>query len=154
MENKEVISVLNDLIETSKDGEKGFQECAENINNVQLKNLFMHSAQECTAAASDLQQLVRDLGGEPETTSSVVGALHRGWVDLKGTLTGEDEEAILTECERGEAVAMKSYKNALEKPLPDSIRMVIKAQMQGVQANHDQIKSLRNVARANGDSAT
>jgi len=28
--SKEVIDVLNDLIETSKDGEEGFKECAEN----------------------------------------------------------------------------------------------------------------------------
>ena len=29
MDNKDTISVLNDLIETCKDGEKGFLECAE-----------------------------------------------------------------------------------------------------------------------------
>lgn len=148
MENKEVISVLNDLIETSKDGEKGFQECAENIKSVQLKSLFNQRAQECAAAASDLQQLVRGLGGDPETSSSIAGALHRRWVDLKGIITGKDDEAILNECERGEDVALKEYREALQKPLPDSIRMVVEKQLQGVQHNHDQIKSLRNLARA------
>jgi len=148
MDNKQVISVLNDLIETSKDGEKGFQECAENIKSVQLKSLFNQHAQECATAARDLQQLVRGLGGEPETSSSIAGALHRRWVDLKGTVTGKDDEAILNECERGEDVALKAYRAALEKPLPESIRMEVEKQLQGVQRNHDQIKSLRNQARA------
>ena len=146
--NKEAISVLNDLIETSKDGEKGFQECAENSKTVQLKSLFNQRAQECAAAASDLQQLVRGLGGEPETTSSVAGDLHRRWVDLKAMVTGKNDEAILNECERGEDVALKEYREALEKPLPASIRMVVEKQLQGVQRNHDLVRSLRDQARA------
>ncbi len=148
MDNKEVISVLNDLIETSKDGEKGFQECAENIQSIQLKTLFNQRAQECAAAAADLQQLVRGLGGDPESKPSLAGALHRRWVDLKGMVTGKDDEAILNECERGEDIALKKYKEALEKDLPQSIRMVVEKQYQGVQRNHDQVKSLRNLARA------
>ncbi len=148
MDNKEVISVLNDLIETSKDGEKGFQECAENIQSIQLKSLFNQRAQECAAAAADLQQLARDLGGDPEKKSSVAGALHRRWVDRKSLLTGKDDEAILNECERGEDVALKRYKEALEEDLPASIRMVVEKQWQGVKRNHDQVKSLRNLARA------
>ncbi|MDN5596956.1 MAG: PA2169 family four-helix-bundle protein, partial [Pseudomonas sp.] len=35
--NKESISVLNDLIETSIDGQKGFKECAEDIKHPELK---------------------------------------------------------------------------------------------------------------------
>ncbi len=35
--NKESISVLNDLIETSIDGQKGFKECAEDIKHPELR---------------------------------------------------------------------------------------------------------------------
>ncbi|MFV3016456.1 DUF2383 domain-containing protein, partial [Pseudomonas sp. KHB2.9] len=38
--NKESISVLNDLIETSIDGQKGFKECADDIKHPELKALF------------------------------------------------------------------------------------------------------------------
>ncbi len=148
MDNKHAISVLNDLIETSKDGEKGFLECAEDVKNPQLKTLFSQRAQECAAAARELQDLVRGLGGDPETSSSVAGALHRRWVDLKSMVTGKDDEAILNECERGEDVALKAYKEAMSKELPPTARVVVEQQLQGVQRNHDQIKSLRNIARA------
>ena len=135
--NKEAISVLNDLIETSKDGEKGFQECAENSKTVQLKSLFNQRAQECAAAASDLQQLVRGLGGEPETTSSFAGDLHRRWVDLKAMVTGKDDEAILNECERGEDAAVARYRKALKSGgLPAHVRMLLERQLQGAQRQH------------------
>jgi uncharacterized protein (TIGR02284 family) len=92
---------------------------------------------------------VRGLGGDPETSSSVSGALHRGWVDLKSMITGKSEEAILNECERGEDVALKAYREALQKDLPSNVRSVLETQLQGVQRNHDQVKSLRDAARAN-----
>lgn len=148
MDNQETISVLNDLIETSKDGEKGFRECAEDLKNPQLKTTMVQRAQDCATAAAELQQLVRSLGGDPETSGSVAGDMHRRWVDLKSMVTGKDDEAILNECERGEDVALKSYRKALDKDLPADIRVVIQRQFQGVQRNHDQVKALRDAERA------
>ncbi|HJE29487.1 PA2169 family four-helix-bundle protein [Stutzerimonas nitrititolerans] len=148
MDTKETISVLNDLIETSKDGEKGFRECAEDLKRADLKTTMMQRSQDCASAAAELQQLVRTLGGDPETSSSVAGDLHRRWVDLKSMVTGKDDEAILNECERGEDVALKSYRKALDKDLPADIRVVVQRQFQGVQRNHDQVKALRDAARA------
>ena len=148
MDNKDVISVLNDLIETCKDGEKGFRECAEGIRNTQLKSTFSQRALGCAEAARELQEMVRSLGGEPETHSSIAGNLHRRWVDLKSMITGKSDEAILNECERGEDVALKAYREALEKDLPANVRLLVEKQCQGVQRNHDEVKALRNLARA------
>lgn len=148
MDTKETISVLNDLIETSKDGEKGFRECAEDLKSPQLKTTMVQRAQDCATAVAELQQLVRSLGGDPETSGSVAGDLHRRWVDLKSLVTGKDDEAILNECERGEDVALKSYRKALDKDLPADIRVVVQRQFQGVQRNHDEVKALRDAERA------
>ncbi|ATE79283.1 MULTISPECIES: ferritin-like domain-containing protein [Pseudomonas] len=149
--NKEAISVLNDLIETCKDGQEGFKTCAEDIKNPELKNLFIQRSADCATAAAELQATVRSLGGDPETSTSVSGDLHRRWVDVKSMFTGKDEEAVLNEAERGEDHAKKAYKKALEKINEDnlvSIRDTVERQYHGVQRNHDQVKALRNQARA------
>jgi uncharacterized protein (TIGR02284 family) len=148
MDNDEIISTLNDLIETCKDGEAGFRTCAEDISNPQLKSFFNDRAQACATAASELQQEVRALNGTPEKSSSISGTLHRRWVDIKGAITGKDELAILNECERGEDVAKASYSNALTKGLPEGIRVLVEKQYQGVLRNHDQVKQLREQIRA------
>ncbi len=150
--NKEAISILNDLIETSKDGEKGFQTSAEDIKNPAVKAFFLSRSTEIATAVRELQTEVRALGGDPETSSSVSGTLHRAWVDLKSTLTGKDDVAILNEVERGEDVALKAYKEALEKArekaVPSNVVTLIQKQLTGVQANHDKVKALRDSARA------
>jgi uncharacterized protein (TIGR02284 family) len=151
MKNKETISTLNDLIETCKDGEEGFRTCAEDLHDPQLKITFTERAEKCAAAAAELQELVRSLGGNPETTSSVSGALHRRWVDIKSLITGKDNLAVLKECERGEDVALKNYRAALAKDLPQDVRSLVERQLAGVQLNHDRVRQLRDSAQAAAD---
>jgi uncharacterized protein (TIGR02284 family) len=152
--NQDVIDVLNNLIEYSKDGEKGFKESADDVKAPELKAFFVQRAGECASAAAELQSEVRRLGGDPETSSSLTGDLHRGWVNLKSMLTGKNEEAILNEVERGEDYALKAYKEAREKlvkvgrSVSDSAYALVEKQLQGVQRNHDQVKALRDAARA------
>ncbi|MBD9615015.1 PA2169 family four-helix-bundle protein [Pseudomonas sp. PDM02] len=149
--NKEAISVLNDLIETSKDGQEGFKTCAEDIKHPELKTLFISRSADCATAASELQAAVRSMGGDPETSTSVSGDLHRRWVDVKSVFTGKDEEAVLNEAERGEDHALKAYREAIEKINKHNlvgIRDLVERQYHGVQRNHDQVKALRNQARA------
>lgn len=148
MDKSDIVSTLNDLIETSKDGEEGFRQCAENVTDLELKSYFNSRAERCATAVAELQDLVEAYGGKPETTSSVSGALHRRWVDVKAAITGKNDEAVLEECERGEDVAKARYQKALAENLPDDVRALVERQYQGVMQNHDQVKSLRNQARA------
>ena len=47
-------SILNDLVETSKDGEKGFRTAAEDTKNAELQAVFLRRAQDCATGAADL----------------------------------------------------------------------------------------------------
>ncbi|CAB3761432.1 PA2169 family four-helix-bundle protein [Paraburkholderia solisilvae] len=139
-----VIAVLNQLVETSKDGEQGFLKAAEDAHDTKLKELLRARADTCTRAARELQDLVMQLGGKPESGGSVSGALHRGWVDLKSAVGSRTDHAILADCEKGEDVAKKRYGEALEKELPADVRAVVEQQYQGVLKNHDRIRDLRD----------
>ncbi|MDB5998551.1 MAG: hypothetical protein JWP52_250 [Rhizobacter sp.] len=144
MDNKDVVDTLNDLIEVSKDGQKGFQASAEQAKDTELKALFTQRAAECGQAASELQSQVSQYGGSPETGGSMAGAMHRGWVALKGSMSSMTDHAVLEECERGEDHALARYRAAMKEELPPTLRTLVERQMQGVQRNHDQIKALRD----------
>ena len=135
---------LNKLIKVSKDGEQGFNNAAENVENPTLKALFLEKAAGCKHAAQELQKHVAHQGETPEDGGSVMGAIHRGWLNVKSTLTGHDDHAVLAECERGEDVAKAAYSEALKHDLPADIRMVIQYQNEGVRKNHDEIRDLRD----------
>jgi uncharacterized protein (TIGR02284 family) len=144
MDKNDVISTLNDLIETSKDGEQGFRTCAEGVKKAELKAIFLEASRRCAEGAAELQSKVRALGGDAKKSGSVTGSMHRGWVNIKSTITGMDEAAVLAECERGEDAAKRAYEGALKKDLPPDVRSLIQQQYQGVKENHDRVRDLRN----------
>ncbi|MES2887208.1 MAG: PA2169 family four-helix-bundle protein [Pseudomonadota bacterium] len=139
---------MNDLIETCKNGELGFQACAERAQSPDLQSLFRQRSVECRESAATLQSLVLQYGGRPETDGTTAGAMHRGWTNLRANLTDSTDEILLNECERGEDEALATYRKATSKNLPPRVAQEVQRQLEGVQSNHDQIKLLRNQERA------
>ena len=64
LSNEDVIECLNDLIETSRDGQAGFREAAEAVESSEAKSLFVEYSQQRAQFVGELQTLVRELGGE------------------------------------------------------------------------------------------
>lgn len=149
MDNERVVGILNDLIETCKDGEYGFDTCAQHAATAETQQLFARRAAQCRDASQELHSLVLQHHGTPDGGGSATGALHRGWVAVIGTVAGASDKRMLEEAERGEDAALARYRKALrEEGLPVEVRSAIERQMAGVQQNHDQIKLLRDRARA------
>ncbi|MGH6795977.1 MAG: PA2169 family four-helix-bundle protein [Methylocella sp.] len=146
MDNRQVVEALNKLLETTKDGEEGFRTCAGAVTSPRLKTVFEDAARRCDAGAAELQAEIRRLGGEPATSGTVGGSLHRAWTNVKSSVTGMDEYAVLAECERGEDVAKSAYEAALMEDLPQAVKAIVRRQYEGVKANHDRVRELRNQA--------
>jgi len=141
-----VIDILNGLIEACADGAYGFASCADYSNISQHQALFRQQAQQCMEAGEQLHAQVMRLGGTPTRGGSASGALHRGWVAVRGTLSGLRDESILAECERGETVALARYQLALEHTLPADVRGLVQRHKQGLRTNLGQIRILRETA--------
>lgn len=144
LDNDDVVHVLNDLLESSRDGEYGFHASAEHAESAELKGILQRHSRECAAAAVELEHEIRRLGGDPASGGTVSGALHRGWVSVKTALSTNDDKAVLEECERGEDAAVARYRKALKANLPADIRALVERQSQGAQRNHDEVRALRD----------
>ena len=142
MVEREVISTLNSLIETCRDGEQGFREAAENLRDPSVKTLFSGFATERARFAEELKDQVQRLGGKPEEGGTTAGAAHRGWMNVKGAVTGHDDKSIIAEAERGEDVAVERYREALREPLPAAVESVVSRQFEHVREAHDRVRDL------------
>jgi len=141
----EVASTLNQLIQTCKDGENGFKVAAESVEDVNLQHLLASYSQQRSEFAAELQSEVQRLHQDPAESGHAAAALHRGWMDIKSLAIGQDEAAIIAECERGEDVAVKAYEQALASELPADLRALVERQLLKVKEAHDQIRSLEQI---------
>jgi uncharacterized protein (TIGR02284 family) len=147
-QQKEVISTINNLIETLKDGEKGFKEAADAVKDPQLKSLFREYSQQRHRFATELQSQAQSLGElKPEQSSSAAGAMHRAWINLKSAVTSGDDKAILSECERGEDSAVHEYEEAMQNGLTGTAREIVARQFSEIKSAHDRVKHLRDAAK-------
>ena len=143
----DTLSTLNTLIETCKEGQEGFRLAAEAITNDEdLKGFLFSCSLQRSKFAGELQNQAIELGeANPEQHSTAISALHRGWIQLKTVLTGDDNHAILAECERGEDSAVAEYRKAVNAShLPADLMEIVRTQFQEVLATHNSVRGLRN----------
>ena len=147
MDKNNAISVIEDLIETCKDGQKGYQDAASHAKRLDLKTYFNEQSLERARFAGELEAELPRLG-EPDkkVSGSVSATLHRAWIDTKVSL-GAGDKSILESVEAGEDNAKESYKKALNASLPGNIAEIVRRQAASVQQAHDKVKMLRDTAR-------
>lgn len=142
LKNPEVVSILNELIETCENGLQGFKTASEAVENPTAKALFASRLPNIQRGESELRAEVRRLGGDPDKRGTIAGAIHRAWIDLKSAVTGKNQEAIVMECERGEEHAAHVYEDALQKDLPLDTRAMVERQYRGVVENLNRVRAL------------
>jgi uncharacterized protein (TIGR02284 family) len=145
---KEENKIIDNLIETLKDGQEGFKQAAESVKDPQLKSVFDEYSRQRARFVSELRsQAQSPADRESKPGGSAAGALHRGWINLKSALTAGDDHAILAECERGEDSAVEEYKKALDDGLSAPVQQIVSRQFTQVKEAHDRVKSLRDATK-------
>jgi uncharacterized protein (TIGR02284 family) len=141
--------VIDNLIETLKDGQEGFKQAAESVKDPQLKSLFDEYSRQRARFVVELRSKAQSSDKrEADVSGSSGGALHRGWINLKSALTGGDDHAILAECERGEDSAVEEYRKALNDGLSAPVQQIVSRQYDEIKATHDRIRNLRDAAKS------
>jgi uncharacterized protein (TIGR02284 family) len=115
MAENNTLDGLNRLIQVNKDAETAFHAASENVKNSELDSLFDGYAKQHAKFAAELEQEIQRLGGNFSESGTLGGALHRGWMDLKSTLSGHSAAAILESCQAGEESAEVAYADAADE---------------------------------------
>jgi uncharacterized protein (TIGR02284 family) len=140
--NSQAIATLNGLIETCKDGQKGYHTAANIVSNVDLKALFASYAEQRAGYAAELQSEVRRLGGQPPEHGTLKGPVRRAWTNIKNIVSGGSERAVIAECERSEDEAMERYRAAVKTNLPAHVHALIERQLAGIREAHERVRAL------------
>ncbi|MEM0577980.1 ferritin-like domain-containing protein [Flavobacterium polysaccharolyticum] len=151
MENEKTIEVLNTLITINNDRIEGYETAAKETEEQDLKTLFAQFSANSQKCKKELEIEVSKLGGTPAEGTMVSGKFYRVWMDIKAALTGKDRKTILNSCEYGEDMAKGTYEKVLKNDtenLSIEQQAMIKAQHILLVADHDHVKSMRDLVMA------
>jgi uncharacterized protein (TIGR02284 family) len=141
-------SKLDDLITTTLDSVRGFEESAQNAPDGRFTSFFREMASERREVVSQLQAHSRSLGGSPTEQGSVAAAIHRRWEDLRAALGGGDK-AVIQEVERGEDYLKQEYERAMnDTNVSEATRAVITTAYASVRRGHDRARDLKHQVEA------
>ena len=144
-QHSEEISALNTLIATTIDSVTGYENSAKDVDNQRFAEIFRERANERQQVVEQLRSEVRRLGGNPEDDGSLLGKTHQRFEDLKAAVTGQDEQSIVNEVERGEDYLKEKFETALDSDaLSGESRSVVENCYQSVRSGHDQMSQLKH----------
>src|SRR5262249_28769530 len=132
MNNNEVISILNKLIETSKTGQTAFRNAADNARHSEFRRLFNIFLQQRTQFETELRAEAHRLrGNDPEAAEPE--PQRNNTIPFRNTKNAptiglRDEATVIAECQSEEEAAVVEYQKALEADLPLDVQYVVKRQ--------------------------
>lgn len=143
---KNPIDLLNDLLEKNYDAEQGYKKAAEDVDNSLLKAFLLDSSKTRYDFGHEIKEEISKLGGKPEKGTSLIADLHRKWIDLKSAVAGNNDKAVIAECEKGEKAALQDYELALKSGnLTQSAEKVVRQQFEKIKTDLVKLENLENV---------
>jgi uncharacterized protein (TIGR02284 family) len=142
--NKEVQETLRSVIQSLIDGQEGFQQIGEKLEDPTLKRYFAAESLKRASFRGELETMLHVQGvHDAKESGTASGTIRRTWADIKSKLGGGDH-TLLETAEAGEDAAKKAYKDALEKELPLPIKQLLATQYVHIQTSHDFVKAERD----------
>lgn len=148
MNNDKSIPVLNDLLNITNDRIAGFAKVEDKVweTRSDLKLTYDDMVSRSTDMKNDLINLINLKGGEADNSTSVSGAFHRAWIDVKNTFSSDKEESTLENVVFGEKAAIEAYQDALASGdlCPESTALVSE-QLVRLKASYAKFETLESI---------
>lgn len=140
-------SAAKELVETLKDGERGFASAAKKLRDSdrpEWAETFERLSEQRATFSREIVDLGHQYDDDVDESGTIAASVHRGWISLKDALTGDDAGSVLGAASTGEDHAVSEYEDALKQDLSDGFRDVVTRQHAAVVAARDEVKALQN----------
>ena len=148
----ELASVVSSLVITCKNAQEGFELAAERVRDFELRAFLGDCGRLRGDMIDDLKVAQRELGMESDTdvdagsdvASAADGSDGSGhpWMESQAVIADGDDCQMLTQCRRGEELAVAEYRDGIERGLPAELESLVRRQFAVIVATCERLRSL------------
>lgn len=140
-------NALNDMIEVLNDGRTFYQEAAKQVERADLSTLFDRMANTKGAIASDLRTAVVAYGATPAEGGTFAGTLRKAYGEMRANLSNHKDYQYVVQLEEVEDRILHAFQEAVATVDDQVVRNIAERYMPEVKRDHDEMKTLKNVAK-------
>lgn len=142
----EIVTVLNNLIETNLNRIKGYEKAAADTDDTEIKDLCKTYASQSNGFKTQLEQLVKEYNETPGRNGSARAAVYRVSGEISHSISNP-KKSVLSYCESAEDVALENYRHAKIDSLgfPARVVSIILNQNSEIVKALDKIRFFQNV---------
>jgi uncharacterized protein (TIGR02284 family) len=144
--SEKTVDVLQELNQFVNDRIEGYKRAAEDTKDPAHQSYYKDLVNQSTQFSNEINRTISSYDGEPQNSTTAKGKLFRGWMDVKSTVTGKDEEAIIESNLYGEEWAQKAYNDALDhrSELPENVVQLVEKQKQSSLATCERLRRMKD----------
>jgi uncharacterized protein (TIGR02284 family) len=144
MSDLDTVTLLNQLIVTSKNGEAALRAAASEAHHDELKRSLMEYSQFFHDAAREMQDAVLRLGGHPRGIGTFGNTVHRWVMHMRALTEGRSEAVILDSVESDERAADERFDDALAHwQTSPEVHAMLERQRDEARRRHEAIRAMR-----------
>jgi uncharacterized protein (TIGR02284 family) len=147
-DNDKTLRALHDLAATCNDAAEGYAKAAKAVHDTDFSDWLAAVSNKREQFSADIENAIRNLGGESREDLHQGGILHGGWVDLEKRLRPKDEQEVVQNCITGDTGTLKHYDHTLAQSLSPEMRSLVQGQMAAVQEDLASLRGRASHAKA------
>jgi uncharacterized protein (TIGR02284 family) len=140
-ENKE----LGKLICINQDAAEFYETAQDKAESPQMKKTFASLQSLHNDVITNLQNVVRSNGGDPEADETFVGGMQKFFGELETKISNDVDETLVKHLEEAEDRCLHSIKDAISNDnISPSTKTALQSELDALQKSHDYMKVLKD----------
>lgn len=141
-------SLLQDLVQVSRDSQNFYQDAAKETNDHHLRDVFTRMAAAKGELIHALSGNLVSMGEQPKEGGTIAGSLRKAYADVRATFSKDDDKIYVGQLEETEDRVLEHFEDALAKTDSAQVRSVLTTHLPRVRACHDEMRNLKHAMGA------
>ena len=141
-----IFKKVDTIIEKNHDAVEGYKHALNHVTSPTLKKVFSERQEQREKFHDELVEVMQAHNYSAPDHGTKEGAMHRIFLDVKSTLSSEQQQAVIEECQRGEKDLLEEYEDLLShNDLPTDVREFVTKHKKALEKTMEELEHLHEI---------